>query len=1214
MSLPLLDRFPTDIHPYLIEIADRLWAGHAAVMVGAGFSRNSTKNDHTKNDFPNWSQLGDKFYEKLHGRSPGPKDRYLNVLKLADEVQAAFGRPVLDQLILSNLPDQDHSPSTLQVKLLELPWTDIFTTNYDTLLERASHNVLNYKYNLVLTQQDLIYSEKPRIIKLHGSLPSERPFIVSEEDYRRYPLDFAPFVNTVQQSMLENTFCLVGFSSDDPNFLKWIGWVCDNLGRENAPKLYLIGLLHLTDAQKKLLASRNIVVVSLTEPSSGIGHAEALDNFADFLASQRKKDLQISWPGKLKYHSLTAAAANTEAIVLEWRSLRKQYPNWVVFPYFEVDKLWQYTDQTILDADKILDLPGLLDIKYIYELNWRLERCLMPIYNNLQPAYEKICEKYAGLKAVNGMWLELVFGLWRYYREEGHLEKWQQMSNRLNALNLKGSEYQARYHYECCLYHMALLDLDKLKGELTTWPTNSTLPFWEAKRAGLLAEIGQANDAVNILESALAIVRKRSLGTDSVSDYTWVSQEAYIMQLLHYVKNNRDAFVFPKEEDEQTGFHDRQNQLKLYKCDPWLELDHFNLKLQHDYIEPKDKETNFGFQLNSSSNTYHLSKNNSYLVHAYQLLRYLEETGIPPRLPYSHYAQSSLTNALKRLAIYSPWWVLASMVRSADEKMVERVFDREIIQNLDHSIILSFTDYLITILRTSLESKETLETLRASRINVAIPLILSRVVVRCDSKLQEKILELTLKIYQSDYKTLFKGLKELILSLTRSMNDNLKLEFLPIFLQFPISADEDILNRIPDPFDYLVIRVENVTPDEIIVASEVTENLLNLASSKGFVRIRAITRLLMLSHLGQLSKNEMITFGKILWSQIGSDGFPAENRLLKFSFINLPHPKDIDPLTLYKQYILSYDPPVQTGGNNKGISMGGSIDNVLEDLITGTRSRKGQYGVTWTKEENILIFKKMQSWWAADKHYLLRDDQQVSFLSVPEEFRRRFVQLLKVLSRVLYLNEFWKENPYNTQMRDLIRDIDEHGLPTEELKFKYRSLLTDEKGSLISEIEASLASQEDGKVLPACKTILVIASDPFTSADDTGLSRLINILTDQIKWRNLRIINPCLDTIRILLDSNEELFDDDSLAGMLFGLQYLLKETIEGMEELHINERLTIRKKTVSLAYSLHRYFARKNASIPSVLLEWKEACQNPNEFNEIKLEWPSHPIEPTFH
>ena len=84
----------------------------------------------------------------------------------------------------------------------------MFTTNYDTLLERAREFVTLKRYEVVVEKEDLLYANQPRIVKLHGSFPSP-PFVITEEDYRRYPSDNAPFVNTVRQSLLENTLCLI---------------------------------------------------------------------------------------------------------------------------------------------------------------------------------------------------------------------------------------------------------------------------------------------------------------------------------------------------------------------------------------------------------------------------------------------------------------------------------------------------------------------------------------------------------------------------------------------------------------------------------------------------------------------------------------------------------------------------------------------------------------------------------------------------------------------------------------------------------------------------------------------------------------------------------------------------------------------------------------------------------------------------------------------
>ena len=57
-------KIPSDIKAYLSEIAERLFSGHAAIMVGAGFSKNAQKSDPSKKAFPSWNELGDVFYKK----------------------------------------------------------------------------------------------------------------------------------------------------------------------------------------------------------------------------------------------------------------------------------------------------------------------------------------------------------------------------------------------------------------------------------------------------------------------------------------------------------------------------------------------------------------------------------------------------------------------------------------------------------------------------------------------------------------------------------------------------------------------------------------------------------------------------------------------------------------------------------------------------------------------------------------------------------------------------------------------------------------------------------------------------------------------------------------------------------------------------------------------------------------------------------------------
>jgi hypothetical protein len=503
------NHIPENLLPYFSEIAKRLWTGHATVMVGSGFSKNA-KNNGTSKNFPDWNQLGDIFFEKLYAKNHYNDDeinrqkKYLNILKLADEVQAAFGRSTLNQIIKSEIPDMEYQPSILHKELMQLPWTDVFTTNYDTLLERASESILDQRFDVVVNKEDLVYAAKPRIIKLHGSFPSERPFIISEDDYRRYPKEFAPFVNTVQQSLLENTLCLIGFSGDDPNFLQWIGWIRDNLGKENAPKIYLIGILDLSEAQKRLLEQRNIIPLDLSS-CKGINkdHGKALSLFLEYLTEEGKSEGNLDWPKDNKRFSLQREKdikPQLIPIIEHWKSVRKQYPNWLILPSKRREVLREYTESIVPFIFRLSEVESPTNIQFLYEYNWRLEKYLMPIYTDSIEYYENVINKYnpfPNLIQIEGskihykktdkkfnwdeitiIWLEIQLSMMRFYREEGLHKKWIFITERLKKLSEKlAPELKARFNYECCLYYLFALDISKVRSELSSWKINNSLPW-----------------------------------------------------------------------------------------------------------------------------------------------------------------------------------------------------------------------------------------------------------------------------------------------------------------------------------------------------------------------------------------------------------------------------------------------------------------------------------------------------------------------------------------------------------------------------------------------------------------------------------------------------------------------------------------------------------------------------------------------------------------
>ncbi|MEA2206555.1 MAG: hypothetical protein QOE77_3331 [Blastocatellia bacterium] len=270
MSLTV--QFPDQI--YLEQIRQRLWGarefGRAAVMVGAGFSRNAQKTTASIPEFPLWIDIAENMFDALYPAGSVDEDKRQRSkitmtsgtpLRLASEYEAAFTRAALDDLLLNSIADNGYQPGNLHRMLLSLPWADVFTTNYDTLLERTRPFIHDRKYDLILDASDIPVASRPRIVKLHGSFPSQRPFVITEKDFRTYPRRFSPLVNLVQQSVMENVFCLLGFSGDDPNFLNWTGWVRDHLGNHTQP-IYLCGILNLSRFREG--CSKDVMLYRLT--------------------------------------------------------------------------------------------------------------------------------------------------------------------------------------------------------------------------------------------------------------------------------------------------------------------------------------------------------------------------------------------------------------------------------------------------------------------------------------------------------------------------------------------------------------------------------------------------------------------------------------------------------------------------------------------------------------------------------------------------------------------------------------------------------------------------------------------------------------------------------------------------------------------------------------------------------------------------------------
>ncbi len=1226
------------IKPYLQEIAERLWSGHAAIMVGAGFSKNAKSNGTSEMCFPDWSQLGDLFYEKINGASP-TNSKYLNVLKLADEVQAAIGRPALDQLLRSNIPDKDYEPSDLHVKLIELPWVDVYTTNYDTLLERASFSITSQKYDIVINQEDLVYSEKPRIIKLHGSFPSERPFIITEEDYRLYPKEFAPFVNTVQQTLLENTLCLIGFSGDDPNFLQWIGWIRDNLGKQNSPKIYLIGIFDLSDAQKKLLEQRNIVLVDLGKcPDVESDPYKALERFCDYLLSIKEEDNRLGWPishGKMAPDSKRSdKMEQTAAMIGEWKKSRFKYPNWCILPEDRRSSFWIFTKRWINYLSPKDDIPVPLDIEFAFELNWRLEKSLVPIFNDLAKLYEKTLQKYSPFndiestskttvspnnqeyknlswKQIKKMWIYLSLSMIRFYREEGLHDKWQNDSKRLDGLTKYFSpDQKAFFHYERTLYALFALDLPRVREEFKFWPSNESLPFWEAKRAGLLAEIGQVGEAEKILEQSLRNIRSKLNLKPITTDYSLVSQEAFTMLLLQYVKGAIEfrKAKWPAHEEFRQQFTERWNNLKQYKCDPWNELKLFGNHLERPPVSKPTISEKIEFDIGRTTRTYHMNGADQEALSAYTFLRFCEEAGIPFRIPGSTIGKKSAEGTLLRISNYSPNWALVTMIRIADDKVVDHIFNREALHKLDVAYIDNLIKIYLEVVERNWNDIKSGNWFQRDNFGIVlaqvIPEVLSRLCSKCSDYSREKILSFLLDIYNSDQKDKFRGIRNMTNRLLESFSNHQQLDIINKLLQFPVPVNLHPIteDEFPNPFRFL--RIDKTSIEKLkkpIIDRKVIDGLfehtvsINISQRKWAIRI-----IVQLYDLELLEKNDNSRLSQILWSQTDDLGFPSNTDLPKFAFLDLPHPDAVRPITLFKKYVQDSPFPIQKNKSDSGIPIMGGVVPVCRELLGANKF------IQWEEQEVDSLLKRLVEWWDADKGFL-KNDAYPLFSSIPEEFKGRFWHLIEVLIKVVmpFLSSE-SDNDLKDSVRRLLSEFEDFGLSSIRADAASIHIFPENVEKVMSKIEDALISDNHGKVVDGLKAILVILQNPPKAHIESEILKLLNLLGQKIKWRQKTGLVSALNIANMLIREESRLFAEEFEDSILKGLRRIADETNFKIEltDLNFNKKLELRQSAACLAYTIYQNYSNQNKKLPDVIQVWENICQSENEFAEIRNEW----------
>ncbi len=221
-----------------------------------------------------------------------------------------------ENLFLSNnflYPYNDSSGIELQKKINEINHKITFIESQIKINEKEKILIQKEIDNCLITvvkSSQLSIKRNKNIIKLHGDLRDTKDFfgfdndirnhyIISKEDYDLYPKQHEAFTQLMRISLLQESYCLIGFSGEDPNFLGWISWVRDVIekGNESADeiKLFLVDVGSPKDeADRALLFSNHRIKKVYLDDKKAINFLEKETGLKlDTTIERRKALLQL---------------------------------------------------------------------------------------------------------------------------------------------------------------------------------------------------------------------------------------------------------------------------------------------------------------------------------------------------------------------------------------------------------------------------------------------------------------------------------------------------------------------------------------------------------------------------------------------------------------------------------------------------------------------------------------------------------------------------------------------------------------------------------------------------------------------------------------------------------------------------------------------------------------------------------------------------------
>ena len=1236
---------------YIDQVRDALWnrPGGASVMVGAGFSKNAYSLVPDTDIPPTLENLKELLSKELYpcqGRkdSGSNKNQLVksdNFPLLAQEYEVAFGRGRLNQFLQGLIRDDQLKPADVHERLLSLPWRDVFTTNWDTLLEKSLDSVLGRKYSILRNKDEIPLAGQPRIVKLHGSFPAHFPLICTQEDYRTYPVKFAPFVNTVQQAMMETVFLLVGFSGDDPNFIHWTGWVRDNLG-ESAPKIYLAGWLDLSQSQRRVLERLNVVAIDLAHhPKADKWPEHQRHEYATkwilHTLEQGQPYTATEWPSpETKYHPSipdelqpvvdvytmepkNEPHPNEQAIPNEfstrvdwivdiWAHNRNLYPGWLVAPVSVLKKMSDDTDEwepIILEALPKLD--PVTRLRVIYELIWRREILLDPLSDELAKEAHNVLQVInSDARTVDGEskpeieWSDVrhdyrnvLLALTTAARLRFDLETFEKRVEALGGFRKDDPDVLQRIHHERCLWAIYSLDYRSLSDLLSSWSSEDCDPFWMVRKATLLYEINRLEEANELTRQALEAIRKIP---DDNSSVVGPSREGWSLKLSSVIESTFNAIRFfesihqgeAKFPSYSSHFRKRWRELGPKKCNTTSEILEYANELE---IEEKKGDVS-AFDLGMKTGARIVFSNADYLrwKATHRVIRLSEVAGLPT------FSFETLKSAAEELSVSEPEMAMCLVLRTLSNEgddCLKRILSRPHIAVISVELARKLAFICDSIIKYALPRISVVDAAGrprfwVERMQVAME-VLSRLVVRLSPEEVENVFNNALEAYQNATIIQEFGLDQPLCNVLkrswRALPKQRQVACILDLLSTPILGVGNTAHphfRYPIPND---LSDEPFTPPDRTNDNEdrwqqiVSQLILGL-NEDGKVRIRSAHWVSQIASWKRLTEEETIMVAQALWSEKFTEptGLPRETSLHEWAFMVLPETELGLAEKRFRKKYLSDKKSVE--GNELELR---NTLNQIGRAISGLKAHGKS--LVFSETEQRFLIDILWQWYDAPKPERKNPSAFASFHSVDRLIISEIGGVSAIITEVKIPVDLAEK------LYQKMRDLSELEFPAFGLIPGLSMVLENCFDELTEILRLGLTSQNEDiaqAALQALNRWLILAIEPASHIQPPpdDLVREIGVI---VATRRRETLGLALQVSKWIFDKGSDIQKQIIQDMTLYGLTYLLEELRYDRKNAGRNNDLPdLRNYSVQLALTMYENGLRNNDTIDRWLRDAK--------------------------